>query len=204
MLSSKLGMLSRRVHRSLVSIRNPHHQLQLHFSTNTISDSDTDSTSTQQGERVIFDRPLENGLDAGIYRAILMGKAGQKPLQKKLKSGTVVTLLSIGTGGIRNNRRPLDNESPRDYADRCAIQWHRVTVYPERLGTLLMKNVLPGSILYVEGNLEAKVFADPMTGLVRRIREVAVRRNGRVIFLSQGGDAEQQIQQNDQRAVGYY
>ena len=108
----------------------------------------------------------------------MVGKAGQKPLQKKLKSGTVVTLLSIGTGGIRNNRRPLDHENPREYANRCAVQWHRVTVYPERLGNLLMKNVLPGSTLYVEGNLETKVFSDPVTGLVRRVREVAVRRNG--------------------------
>jgi len=33
-------------------------------------------------------------------------------------------------------------------------------------------------MLYVEGNLETKVFTDPITGLARRIREVAVRRNG--------------------------
>lgn len=137
----------------------------------------------------------------------MVGKAGQKPVQKKLKSGTVVTLLSLGTGGIRNNRRPLDHENPNDYANRCAVQWHRVSVYPERLGNLLMKNVVPGlvalffssnlhnsickfsdnlfslivdcsSTLYVEGNLETKVFSDPITGLVRRIREVAVRRHG--------------------------
>ncbi|RRT75179.1 hypothetical protein B296_00016012, partial [Ensete ventricosum] len=34
------------------------------------------------------------------------------------------------------------------------------------------------SILYLEGNLETKVFSDPITGLVRRIREVAIRRDG--------------------------
>lgn len=33
-------------------------------------------------------------------------------------------------------------------------------------------------ILYLEGNLESKVFTDPITGLVRRIREIAIRRNG--------------------------
>lgn len=103
----------------------------------------------------------------------MVGKAGQKPLQKKLKSG-----------GIRNNRRPLDHENPREYANRCAVQWHRVTVYPERLGNLLMKNVLPGSTLYIEGNLETKVFSDPITGLVRRIREVAVRRHGKLTNFS--------------------
>lgn len=30
----------------------------------------------------------------------------------------------------------------------------------------------------MEGNLESKVFTDPITGLVRRIREIAVRQNG--------------------------
>ncbi|XP_022860786.1 single-stranded DNA-binding protein, mitochondrial isoform X1 [Olea europaea var. sylvestris] len=128
-------------------------------------------------QRPNADRPLENGLDVGIYKAILVGQVGQTPIQKRLKSGHTVTLLSLGTGGIRNNRRPLDNEEPRDYANRCEVQWHRVSVYPERLGELAMKNLIPGSILYVEGNLETKIFNDPITGLVRRIREIAIRRN---------------------------
>nr|AFK47808.1 unknown [Medicago truncatula] len=203
------------LYRSLLSTPPPplhhHRHIPLRFCTTTTSLSDYDdadsaapSPSPEQTERTFFDRPLENGLDPGVYRAILVGKAGQKPLQKKLKSGTVVTLLSIGTGGIRNNRRPLDHENPREYANRCAVQWHRVTVYPERLGNLLMKTVLPGSTLYVEGNLETKVFSDPVTGLVRRVREVAVRRNGRVVFLGPGDDPKQQTQQNDLRAVGYY
>ena len=73
-----------------------------------------------------------------------MGKAGQTPLQKRLRSGRMVTLFSVGTGGIRNNRRPLDNEDPKEYANRSAVQWHRVTVYPENLGNIVMKHVSPG------------------------------------------------------------
>ena len=69
---------------------------------------------------------------------------GQSPLQKRLKGGRTVTLLSVGTGGIRNNRRPLDNEEPRDYANRCTVQWHRVSIYPERLGDIAMKHAIPG------------------------------------------------------------
>lgn len=204
--------LSRRLYRTLFwNPRKPHQHLsQLQFcSSLPLSDSDPPLQEQEQEQeepqRVIFDRPLENGLDPGIYRAILVGKAsGQKPLQKKLRSGTVVTLFSIGTGGIHNNRRPLQNENPADYANRCSVQWHRVSVYPQRLGNLVASNLLPGSLLYVEGNLETKLFADPVTGFVRRIREVAVRQNGRVLFLSQGGDADQQTQNNNLRAVGYY
>ncbi|KAL3512302.1 hypothetical protein ACH5RR_025019 [Cinchona calisaya] len=173
------------------------------------ADSDADSaapfssSSSNPQQRIIQSRPLENGLDIGIYKAILVGQVGQPPIQKKLRSGKTVTLLSLGTGGIRNNRRPLDNEEPREYANRCAVQWHRVSVYPERLGELAMKNVVPGSILYVEGNLETKIFNDPISGLVRRIREVAVRLNGRLVFVGQGSD-NQKPSQGGLRGVGYY
>ena len=74
----------------------------------------------------------------------MVGKVGQKPVQKVLKSGRLVTLFSLGTGGIRNNRRPLDDEDPIDYANRCAVQWHRVAVYPEKLGAVALKNLKPG------------------------------------------------------------
>ncbi|KAL6006912.1 hypothetical protein ACLOJK_032408 [Asimina triloba] len=94
-----------------------------------------------------FERPLENNLDQGVYKAILVGLVGQVPVQKHLKSGRTVTLFSVGTGGIRNNRRPLDNEEPREYAERCSVQWHRVSIYPERLGSLAMNHVKPGPSL---------------------------------------------------------
>ncbi|XP_073144923.1 single-stranded DNA-binding protein, mitochondrial [Henckelia pumila] len=178
-------------------------------SAETEADSDSDietahlSSSKQQQSTVYTERTLENGLDLGIYKAILIGQLGQAPIPKKLKSGRIVTLLSIGTGGIRNNRRPLDNEEPKDYANRCAVQWHRVSLYPERLGELAVKSFVPGSILYVEGNLETKIFNDPISGLVRRIREVAVRRNGRVLYLGKGDDAEK-LSKIEFGGVGYY
>lgn len=141
----------------------------------------------------------------GIYKAIVMGEVGQSPVQKKLKSGRTVTLFSVGTGGIRNNRRPLDNEDPREYANRCAVQWHRVSIYVELLGNLVIKQAQPGSIVYLEGNLETKIFSDPITGLVRRIREIAIRRDGRIVFLGSEKvrDAEQRTS-GDIRGVGYY
>ncbi|KAE8710701.1 peptidyl-prolyl cis-trans isomerase CYP20-2 [Hibiscus syriacus] len=74
------------------------------------------------------------------------------------------------TGGIRNNRRPHENEEPEEYANRCAIQWHRVCVYQEGLGGLVMKHALPGEIW-------RHIFADSITGLVRLLREVSIRRN---------------------------
>ncbi|XP_077220739.1 nucleic acid-binding, OB-fold-like protein [Tasmannia lanceolata] len=215
--------LSRRISRSFFSLSKPS-LISMNFSTNLSPheeepdiDADTDlsqpesdrnsSSSTSSDPKLVrspfFQRPLENGLDIGVYKAILVGQVGQNPVQKRLKSGRVVTLFSVGTGGIRNNRRPLDNEEPMEYADRCSVQWHRVSVYPERLGELAQKHVKPGCILYLEGNLETKVFSDPITGLVRRIREIALRRDGRLVFLGKESD-EAQSTQSDLRRAGYY
>lgn len=155
-----------------------------------ISSSSPSSGSTGE-RRAVVDPQLEDGVDIGIYKAILVGQVKQPPIQKKLRNGRTVTLLSLGTGGIRNNRRPMDNEDPKEYANRSAIQWHRVSVYPARLGELALKNVVPGSVLYVEGNLETKVFSDPTTGLVRRLREVSIRANGRLVFLGKGSDVQE-------------
>ncbi|KAG5398344.1 hypothetical protein IGI04_020158 [Brassica rapa subsp. trilocularis] len=225
-MANSMATLSRRLYRSLLS--NPRFsQASMSFCTNNIPDlsaiSDAespleakDSDSSYRGgsgeERVMEERPLENGLDYGIFKAILVGQVGQLPLQKKLKNGRTITLFSVGTGGIRNNRRPLINEDPREYANRSAVQWHRVSVYPERLAELVLKNVEPGScfvsvdnstVVYLEGNLETKIFTDPVTGLVRRIREVAIRRNGRVVFLGKASDM-QQPSSAELRGVGYY
>ncbi|KAH7851804.1 hypothetical protein Vadar_016688 [Vaccinium darrowii] len=219
-----MASISRRLCHSLFNSTNkphppppPHLSMRFFCTSPETSDSD-DSTveppdsysdphtspSPSSEQRTFYDRPLENGLDIGVYKAILVGQVGQIPIQKRLRSGRTVTLLSVGTGGIRNNRRPLDNEEPREYANRCAVQWHRVSVYPERLGAIALKHVVPGSILYLEGNLETKIFTDQITGLVRRIREIAIRRNGRLVLIGKGDDdAEQPIQAN-LRGVGYY
>ncbi|KAF2583638.1 hypothetical protein F2Q70_00037014 [Brassica cretica] len=214
-MANSMATLSRRLYRSLLS--NPRfsqspRSLCANNNVDELSSSISDTESPHEPNasdpnhrevRVMEERPLENGLDAGIFKAILVGQVGQLPLQKKLKSGRTVTLFSVGTGGIRNNRRPLINEDPREYANRSAVQWHRVSVYPERLADLVLKNVEPGTIVYLEGNLETKIFTDPVTGLVRRIREVAIRRNGRVVFLGKAGDM-QQPSSSELRAVGYY
>jgi single-strand DNA-binding protein len=80
----------------------------------------------------------------GTAKAILVGKVGQEPMQKRLRNGRTVVLFSLATGGIRNNRRPLDREEPHQYADRSSVQWHRVSVYPDRLGSLALKHVKTG------------------------------------------------------------
>ncbi|XP_021292512.1 single-stranded DNA-binding protein, mitochondrial [Herrania umbratica] len=172
------------------------------YSTPSQPSTPSESYKDSNSHRRLYDGSLENGLDVGVYKAILVGQVGQTPVQKKLKNGLAVTMFSVATGGIRNNRRPYENEEPQEYANRCAVQWHRICVYQEKLGELLMKHVVPGMTLYLEGNLETKIFTDPITGLVRRIREVSIRRNGRVLVLGKG-DNTLQATPGEVKGVGF-
>ncbi|KAJ7534400.1 hypothetical protein O6H91_13G092400 [Diphasiastrum complanatum] len=119
----------------------------------------------------------------GIYKAILLGEVGQAPVQKILKNGRTVTIFSVGTGGMHNNRRPLDEESPEDFAEKSFKQWHRVAIYQDRVGVLAMRHMRKGTQVYLEGDIETRVYNDPATNAVKRIREIAVRQNGRVLFM---------------------
>ncbi|OMO94442.1 Primosome PriB/single-strand DNA-binding protein [Corchorus capsularis] len=208
-MANSLANLSRRVCRSLVSNpRGP--QLSYSFCTSTTdtvtsssesSDLDIDSPPSESSppskspnnsnaQRRLYDTPLENGLDVGVYKAILVGQVGQTPVQKKLKMGDLITMFTVGTGGIHNYRRPYENEQPQEYANRCAVQWHRISVRSQLLGNLAMKHLVPGSIVYLEGNLETKIFADPITGLVQKRREVAIYKNGRLVILGNSENAQ--------------
>ncbi|BBN08223.1 single-strand DNA-binding protein [Marchantia polymorpha subsp. ruderalis] len=123
----------------------------------------------------------------GVYKAIVLGEVGQLPIQKILKSGKSVTIFSVGTGGMFNNRRPFEGESPQEFAERSYTQWHRVAVYQDRIAGLVMQHMKVGSQVYVEGNIECRVYNDPNSGVIKRIREVAVRNNGRLMFMDGTG-----------------
>ncbi|XP_038686971.1 single-stranded DNA-binding protein, mitochondrial-like isoform X2 [Tripterygium wilfordii] len=211
-----VGSLSRRLCRSLFSTSPKISQISVPFSTSLSSheysdrdysdlDLDNDSvpdaseqppqsssaSSPEGSGRKREIRPLENGLSAGVYKAIIVGQVGQSPIKKRLRNGWQITEFTVGTGGIHTigtgrihkNRMPSENEEPRYSANPFAVQWHNVSVYSAQLGDIAMKHARPGTIIYLEGNLETRILGSPITGLVRQIRETAIRGNGRLICI---------------------
>lgn len=132
----------------------------------------------------------------GVYKAILLGEVGQAPVQKVLKSGRAVTIFSVGTGGMHLNRRMFDGETPEEFAERSSIQWHRVAVYQEKVGHLILRSMKQGTQVYVEGNIETRIYNDPNSQQVKRIREIAVRQNGRLLFMDPTSKAKEQYGEN--------
>ncbi len=102
-----------------------------------------------------------------------------------LKSGRAVTIFSVATGGMHNNRRPLEGESLEEYEQRGYAQWHRVAVYQERMGQLAMRHIKQGTQVYLEGNIETRVYNEPVHGAVKRICEVAIRQNSQLLVMDQ-------------------
>ncbi|GLJ12047.1 hypothetical protein SUGI_0182790 [Cryptomeria japonica] len=128
------------------------------FATYELSDKDSEDDIAQEpknttqnndvnsnGGSKFNERAVQHNFNGSLYRAIILGEVGQVPIQKRLRNGQAVTVFSVGTGGIRNNRRPLESESPREYADRGTVQWHRVSIYTENLGAVAMQHLKQGA-----------------------------------------------------------
>lgn len=79
-----------------------------------------------------------------VWQAILLGEVGHAPVQKVLKSGRAVTIFSVATGGMHLNRRMFDKESPEEFAEKSSVQWHRVAVYQEKIGHLVLRSMKQG------------------------------------------------------------
>ncbi|PKA64394.1 Single-stranded DNA-binding protein, mitochondrial [Apostasia shenzhenica] len=119
----------------------------------------------------------------GVHKAIICGKIGQVPVQKMLRSGKTITIFTVGTGGMFDQRIINDEHLPRP------AQWHRITVHNELLGTYAVQQLRKNSAVFVEGNIETRVYNDSITGLIRNIPEICVRRDGKVRLLKSGDSA---------------
>eukprot|EP00252_Welwitschia_mirabilis_P023555 TRINITY_DN668_c0_g1_i1.p1 TRINITY_DN668_c0_g1~~TRINITY_DN668_c0_g1_i1.p1 ORF type:complete len:216 (-),score=40.69 TRINITY_DN668_c0_g1_i1:303-950(-) len=114
----------------------------------------------------------------GVHKAIICGKVGQTPVQKILRNGRAVTIFTVGTGGLHDQR--FKSVPYREW------QWHRISVHNEKLGAYAVKRLLKGSPVYVEGDIEMRVYNDAIDGQVRSIPEICVRQNGRVCMIDDG------------------
>ena len=79
-----------------------------------------------------------------FLQAILCGKVGQAPVQKILRNGRTVTIFTVGTGGMFDQRIIRDQNSPKP------AQWHRIAVHNEILGTYVVKKITKKYILILD------------------------------------------------------
>lgn len=122
----------------------------------------------------------------GVHKAIICGKVGQSPVQKILRNGRTVTLFTVGTGGMFDQRIPQDGNLPKPG------QWHRIAVHNDILGKYSVQQLTKNSSVYIEGDIETRVYNDSLSGEVKSVPEICVRRDGR-IRLIKGGESVSNI-----------
>ncbi|KAG7968428.1 hypothetical protein I3843_08G153600 [Carya illinoinensis] len=111
-----------------------------------------------------------------FIQAIICGKVGQAPVQKNLRNGRTVTIFTVGTGGMFDQRilGAKDLSKP--------AQWHRIAVHNKPLGAYAVQQLVKNSSVYVEGDIETRVYNDRINGEVKNIPEICVRQNGEGLF----------------------
>ncbi|MQL93836.1 hypothetical protein Taro_026485 [Colocasia esculenta] len=108
----------------------------------------------------------------GVHKAIICGKIGQAPIQKILRNGKTVTIFTVGTGGMYDQRILGSENLPRP------AQWHRIAVHNELLGAYSVQQLTKNSPVFVEGDIETRVYNDSINGQVKNVPEICVRRDG--------------------------
>lgn len=68
-------------------------------------------------------------------QAIICGKVGQAPVQKILRNGRTVTIFTVGTGGMFDQRIG-GKDLPKP------AQWHRIAVHNEPLGAYAVQQLV--------------------------------------------------------------
>ncbi|GAV74241.1 SSB domain-containing protein [Cephalotus follicularis] len=175
------------------------------FSTKS-SDSDNDDGKNDEVEQefdadFFGDKPelQPQGVDPrrgwgfrGVHKAIICGKVGQAPVQKILRNGRTVTIFTVGTGGMFDQRIVGAKDLPKP------AQWHRIAVHNEPLGAYAVQQLTKNSSVYVEGDIETRVYNDSINGEVKNVPEICIRRDGK-IRLIKSGEAVNSISFDDLR-----
>jgi single-strand DNA-binding protein len=101
-----------------------------------------------------------------VNKVILVGNLGRDPEVRSFQNGGKVCNLSIAT-----------SETWRDKASgerKEKTEWHRVSIYNERLADVAEKYLKKGAKVYIEGQLETRKYTD-QAGQEKYTTEVVLR-----------------------------
>lgn len=116
----------------------------------------------------------------GVHKAIICGKIRQTPVQKLLRNGKTLTIFNVGTGGMWDHRTMSAKDLPKP------AQWHRVVVHNENLGAYSVQQLVKNSSVYVEGDIELRVYNRGVTGETVTVPEICVRHDGKIRLIKPG------------------
>lgn len=87
-----------------------------------------------------------------VNKVILIGNVGRDPEVRTTQGGAKVVSFSLATSETWNDRGSGERKEK--------TQWHRITIWNERLGEVAEKYVRKGSKIYIEGAYESRKYTD--------------------------------------------
>ncbi|MUG90156.1 single-stranded DNA-binding protein [Bombella sp. ESL0385] len=133
-----------------------------------------------------------------VNKVILVGNLGRDPEVRNTQSGSKVVNLAIATSDTWNDR---NTDERRD-----RTEWHRVSIFNERVGDVAERYLHKGSKVYIEGELRTRKWTDKQ-GVEKYTTEVVIAQfRGNLVMLGdgQGRNDNQPAQATNQNSTQRY
>lgn len=119
---------------------------------------------------------------ASVNKVILVGNLGKDPEVKSMQSGDRVASFPIATSERWKDKATGERKEK--------TEWHKVTIFDERLVEIAEKYLRKGSKVYLEGQLQTRKWTD-QNGQERYTTEIVLQRfRGDLTLLDAKPDSE--------------
>lgn len=100
-----------------------------------------------------------------LNKVILVGNLGKDPEVRFMPDGSKVTSFSLATGEVWKDKTTGERKEK--------TEWHRITIFNERIVEIVEKYVRKGTKVYIEGQLQTRGWTDK-TGIERYTTEIVL------------------------------
>src|ERR1700733_9181306 len=100
-----------------------------------------------------------------VNLVILVGNVGKDVEVRNLQNGGKLANITLATSETWNDRASGERKE--------RTEWHRVTIFNEKLAEVAEKYVVKGSKLYVQGQLQTRKYTDQQ-GVERYTTEIVL------------------------------
>ena len=119
---------------------------------------------------------------ASVNKVILVGNLGKEPEVRSMQSGDRVASFPIATSERWKDKATGERKEK--------TEWHKVTIFDERLVEIAEKYLRKGSKVYLEGHLQTRKWND-QNGQERYTTEIVLQRfRGDLTLLDAKSDGE--------------
>lgn len=114
-----------------------------------------------------------------VNKVILIGNLGKDPEIRSMQSGGKIANLTMATSEDWTDKASGERKSK--------VEWHRVSIFNDRIVDVVERFVKKGSKIYVEGSLTTRKWTD-QSGVEKYSTEVNIGRfNGQLTLLDSKG-----------------